>query len=131
MPIKIDSDSGIPVYIQLGEQIRILIREGKIRVGDLMPTTRSLAVKLGINANTVARVYRELQADGQLQLRRGVGTFVAQGSHQPMTKNQFQVLEKKVAEIIEISKQAGISPTELAQFIITRWKEEENVKRKH
>lgn len=127
LPIKIDQESGIPVYIQLGEQIRIFIREGVLRAGDLMPTTRSLAVELGINANTVARVYRDLQAAGQLRLQRGVGTFVAEGAEQPLPKKDFKQLEKKVAEVIEISKRAGLSPVELAQFITTRWKEEDHV----
>jgi DNA-binding transcriptional regulator YhcF (GntR family) len=127
LQLTIDSDSGIPVYIQLGEQIRILIRNGSLKAGDLMPTTRSLAVRLGINVNTVARVYRDLQASGHLCLRRGMGTFVANGVARPMEKKQFERLEKKVAQIIKISKDAGISPTELAQFITTKWKEEGDV----
>lgn len=126
-PIEIDINSGIPVYIQLGEQIRILIRNGFLKAGDLMPTTRSLAVQLQINVNTVARVYRDLQSSGHLCLKRGIGTFVADGVDQPMGKKQFELLEKKVGEIIKISKIAGISPTELAQFITTRWKETDNV----
>ena len=77
-PLKIDKRSGIPIYIQLGESIRLLIREGKLKPGDDLPTVRSLAVQLGINANTVARVYRELQTDGLLRLERGIGTFVAE-----------------------------------------------------
>lgn len=125
--MAIDSDSGIPLYIQLGEQIRILIRNGSLKAGDPMPTTRSLAVQLGINVNTVARVYRDLQASGHLYLRRGMGTFVADGIERPMEKKQFERLEKKVAEIIKIGKDAGISPTELAQFITTKWKEEGDV----
>ena len=125
--MNLDMDSGIPVYIQLGEQIRILIRNGSLKAGDLMPTTRSLAVQLGINVNTVARVYRDLQSSGHLCLKRGVGTFVADGVRQPMQKEQFALLEQKVDQIIKISKDAGISPTELAQFITTKWKEAGNV----
>ena len=127
LPISIEQESGIPVYIQLGEQIRILIRKGVLQVGDLMPTTRGLAVDLGINANTVARVYRDLQAAGQLRLRRGVGTFVAENAEQPLSKEDFRQLEAKVAELIKVSKQAGLSAVELAQFITTRWKEEDHV----
>jgi GntR family transcriptional regulator len=125
--IDIDMNSGIPVYIQLGEQIRIRIRNGSLKAGDLMPTTRSLAVQLGINVNTVARVYRELQSAGLLCLKRGVGTFVADGVDSPMEKKQFDSLEKKVVQIIRISKAAGITSNELAQFITTKWKEEDNV----
>lgn len=125
--INLDFDSGIPVYIQLGEQIRLLIRNGALKAGDLMPTTRSLAVQLQINVNTVARVYRDLQSSGHLLLKRGVGTFVADGVDQPMEKKQFELLEKKVGQIIQISKEAGISPAELAQFITTKWKEDDHV----
>jgi GntR family transcriptional regulator len=125
--MNIDTDSGIPVYIQLGEQIRILIRNGALKAGDLMPTTRGLAVQLGINVNTVARVYRDLQASGHLSLKRGIGTFVSHGVDQPMEKKQFDLLEQKVIQIIKISREAGITPTELAQFINTKWKEEGNV----
>jgi GntR family transcriptional regulator len=127
LPMDIDSDSGIPVYIQIGEQIRILIRNGSLQAGDLMPTTRSLAVQLQINVNTVARVYRDLQSSGHLCLKRGIGTFVADGVERPMEKKQFELLEKKVGQIIKISKIAGISPIELAQFITTKWKEEGHV----
>ena len=127
LPIKLDQENGIPVYIQLGEQIRILIRKGVLQPGDLMPTTRGLAVELGINANTVARVYRDLQFAGQLRLQRGVGTFVAEGAAQPLSKKEFNILEEKVTELIGLSKQAGLSPVELAQFITTRWKEDNNV----
>lgn len=127
LQMDIDINSGIPVYIQIGEQIRILIRNGSLKAGDLMPTTRSLAVQLGINVNTVARVYRDLQSSGHLCLKRGIGTFVADGVDRPMEKKQYELLERKVDQIIKISKDAGITPTELAQFITTKWKEEGNV----
>ena len=127
LPIDLDIDSGIPVYIQLGDQIRILIRNGSLKAGDLMPTTRSLAVQLQINVNTVARVYRDLQSSGHLCLKRGIGTFVADGVDRPMEKKQFELLEKKVGHIIKISKNAGISVAELAQFITTKWKENDHV----
>ncbi len=123
LQIKLDMESGIPVYIQLGEQIRIQIRNGTLKAGELMPTTRALAVRIGINVNTVARVYRDLQASGHLCLKRGVGTFVADEVEKPMGKKQFNLLEEKVAELIGISKEAGITSAELAQLITTKWKE--------
>ena len=127
IPVHIDMKSGIPVYIQLGEQIRILIRNGALQAGDLMPTTRGLAVQLGINVNTVARVYRDLQNSGHLRLRRGVGTFVAEGVDQPMNKKDFARLEAQVDKIIQLSKEASITAAELTQFIITKWKEDKDV----
>jgi GntR family transcriptional regulator len=67
----------MPLYAQLERAIRFAIATGKLRVGDQLPTVRRLAVDLRINANTVAKVYAELERTGTLETRRGVGTFVA------------------------------------------------------
>ena len=64
---SIDRTRPTPVYVQLQEQIRLLVHRGVLEPGDLMPTVRSLAVELGVNANTVTRVYRELQSQGVLR----------------------------------------------------------------
>ena len=123
LPIHIDKVNGIPIYIQLGEQLRLLMRRGVLKVGDAMPTARALAVQLQINANTVARVYRELQTERLLRLQRGIGTFVAEATAKPLTQRDFKELEKKACDLIRISKRAGMSATELSQFIETRWTE--------
>ena len=66
----------MPLYAQLERAIRHAIAIEKLRVGDQLPTVRQLAVDLRINANTVAKVYAELERTGLLETRRGVGTFV-------------------------------------------------------
>lgn len=129
LPIRIDKQSGIPIYVQLGERIRLLVHEGTLEPGEGMPTVRTLAVQLGINANTVARVYRELQSAGVLRLERGVGTFVADpGGAKPSTAD-FRQLEEKIAEIIRLGRRAGMSAAEISQFIETRWQEVHDVSR--
>jgi GntR family transcriptional regulator len=107
-------------------QIRLLIHQGALGVGDPLPTVRSLAVELGINANTVARVYRDLQAEGVPRLERGVGTFIAEGASQPVGRRDFQQLERKVLELIRLGRKAGMNAKELSQFIETRWEEAQN-----
>ena len=72
----IDTQHPTPLYHQLERSIKFAIATGKLRVGDQLPTVRQLAVDLKINANTVAKVYAELERAGVLQTRRGVGTFV-------------------------------------------------------
>lgn len=123
LPITIDKHSGIPVYIQLGERIRLLIREGRLQPGDPLPTVREMAVELGINANTVARVYRELQADGVLRLERGVGTSVAETQGEPPAPDAFREVERKALELIGLARQAGMRCGELSQLIEARWQE--------
>ncbi|HZS10457.1 MAG TPA: GntR family transcriptional regulator [Blastocatellia bacterium] len=72
----INAADPMPLYAQLERAIRFAIATGKLRVGDQLPTVRQLAVDLRINANTVAKVYAELERAGVLETRRGVGTFV-------------------------------------------------------
>jgi len=73
---SIDPDDPTPIYAQLERGIRAAIASGQIRSGDRLPTVRQLAVELRVNANTVAKVYAELERAGVLATQRGVGTFV-------------------------------------------------------
>jgi GntR family transcriptional regulator len=72
-----------PIYAQLERAIRFAIATDKLRLGEQLPTVRQLAIDLRINANTVAKVYAELERTGVLETRRGVGTFVSE--RQPAT----------------------------------------------
>lgn len=72
----IDAADPMPIYAQLERAIRFAVLTGRLRVGDQLPTVRQMAVELRINANTVAKVYAELERTGVLETRRGVGTFV-------------------------------------------------------
>lgn len=74
----IDVRDPMPIYAQLERAIRFAIATQKLRIGEQLPTVRQLAVELKINANTVARVYAELERAGVLETRRGVGTFVCE-----------------------------------------------------
>lgn len=124
LPVQINKSNGIPLYIQLEEQIRLLIHRGKLQPGDLMPTVRALAVELEVNSNTVSRVYRDLQSEGLLTLRRGIGTSVSeQASVRPMSKRDIGVLERRVDALIELSRRMNVTAIELFQLIETRWKE--------
>ena len=75
--VAIDSRDQTPIYVQLDRGLRAAIATGRLQPGDQLPTVRQLAVELSVNANTVARVYGELERDGVLETRRGVGSFVA------------------------------------------------------
>ena len=77
--VSIDADDRTPIYAQLDRALRAAIAAGRLQPGDQLPTVRQLAVDLRINANTVARVYAELERDGVLETRRGVGSFVRAG----------------------------------------------------
>jgi GntR family transcriptional regulator len=84
--IAIDPREPTPIYVQLERAIRAAIATGRLEAGGQLPTVRQLAVDLKLNANTVARVYAELERAGVVETRRGVGTFVC--STQPMAPRQ-------------------------------------------
>ena len=75
--ISIDTRDATPIYAQLERGLRAAMATGRLKPGDQLPTVRQLAVELQINANTVARVYAELERSGILETRRGVGSFVS------------------------------------------------------
>src|SRR5216110_2085453 len=74
---QVDTSHPTPLYHQLERSIRFAIATSKLRIGEQLPTVRQLAVELRINANTVAKVYAELERAGVVETRRGVGTFVS------------------------------------------------------
>jgi GntR family transcriptional regulator len=78
MLLKPNTSSGVPIYKQLMEQIKHAIGTGELRVGEQLPGIRKLAEELVINPNTIAKVYRELEHQGVIELRQGAGAFVAE-----------------------------------------------------
>ena len=75
--ISIDPHDATPIYAQLERALRAAIATGRMQPGDQLPTVRQLAVDLRVNANTVARVYAELERAGVIETRRGVGSFIS------------------------------------------------------
>lgn len=74
--VELDPRDATPIYAQLDRAIRAAIATRRLGPGEQLPTVRQLAVDLRVNANTVARVYLDLERNGVLETRRGVGTFV-------------------------------------------------------
>src|SRR6267154_294114 len=72
----LETRSGVPTYLQLVQQVRQAVRLGILRPGDQLPTVKEVVRSLTINPNTVLRAYRELDLEGLVEGRRGVGTFV-------------------------------------------------------
>jgi GntR family transcriptional regulator len=77
---RLPQSSGVPVYLQLMEQLRHAVETGALREGDQLPTIRKVAGDLVVNPNTVARAYRELEHEGILELRHGTGAFVKESA---------------------------------------------------
>jgi len=74
--VSVDPRDRTPIYAQLDRALRAAIATGRLTAGDQLPTVRQLAVELSVNANTVARVYAELERAGVIETKRGVGSFI-------------------------------------------------------
>lgn len=115
----------MPLYAQLTRAIRFAIATGRLRVGERLPTVRQLAVDLRVNANTVARVYAELERSGILETRRGVGTFVSAHRLTPGHRDEHEKhLEELVARFVEEARAMGFSVDDLLDQLQSRRKKE-------
>jgi len=74
--LRIDPSSGVPLGVQIANGLRLAIAQGRLEVGEQLPSARDLAGELQVNFHTVRKAYRELEAEGILEFRRGVGTYV-------------------------------------------------------
>ena len=108
-------DNGIPIYVQLREQILALIGRGTLKPGTQVPTMRQVAVALKIDLNTVQRAYAELERDGVLSKQRGVGTFVTDTA--PPPRNTKKQVQDFAARIAAQAKGQGVPLEELAEAL--------------
>jgi GntR family transcriptional regulator len=109
---------GVPIYLQLMEQVKHAIETGALRPGDQLPGMRPLAEELVINPNTVAKAYRELEHEGVIELRHGAGAFVS-GSAGSTKKvaDKVRAGQAIVAAAIEKLRARGITEDEIRRLV--------------
>lgn len=122
--VSVDPRDRTPIYAQLDRALRAAIATGRLTTGDQLPTVRQLAVELSINANTVARVYGELERAGILETRRGVGTFVIappEKAHPP--KQHERRLRSFITRLLADAAAAGFTLDDLLEGLQAQRKE--------
>ena len=113
--VTIDVRDKTPIYAQLERGLRAAIATGRLRSGDQLPTVRQLAVELKVNANTVARVYSDLERAGILETRRGVGSFIAATPERARSPREHERrLRAFVTRVMADADAAGFSLEEVA-----------------
>lgn len=126
MEIKIDFRIGLPIYVQITEQIRQHIASGSLKPGDQLPTVRQMAADLRVNFNTVARAYRLLDEAGIISTQHGRGTFIL-GESSPEASAQLrrQALDELTHRYLVEAAHLGFSPDEIGEVVHDRleaWK---------
>jgi GntR family transcriptional regulator len=113
---KPNPSSGIPIYVQLKEQIKHAIETGALHPGDQLPGIRTLAETLVINPNTVIRVYRELEQDLVLEIRHGLGAFVASRKRGSPKAEDIQHARHLVKSFIDSLEHHGLDSGEIRRL---------------
>lgn len=118
MDIQIDFRSGLPIYVQMVEQIRKLIVSGTLKPGDQLPTVRQLATDLRVNFNTVARAYRILDEAGLISTQHGRGTYVWEAFNEENNQRiRSQNIHELAVQFIRDMVRMGYSYSEIDHVI--------------
>ena len=123
MRIHISADSGVPIYLQIVNQMKYLVASGRLAPGDEVPPIRVLAQQVLINPNTVARAYRELEVAGLLTKRQGAGTYVSDGGSPLARKERLRIVRERVDGLVAEAQQLDIGVEEVVKLIRRRHEE--------
>jgi len=111
--IDIDSRSGVPIYVQLVAQVRHAVEVGGLGPGEKLPTVRGLAEELAIAPNTIVKAYNELQREGLVESRRGVGTVIAEGVAEVAREGKRRAIFERLRLLVRDAAALGITEDDL------------------
>ena len=111
--IEVNPRSGVPIYVQIVEQVRHALEVGGLRSGERLPTVRQLAGELTIAPNTIVKAYNELQRMGLVESRPGVGTVVAEGVEEVSREQRVEAIFERLRVLVRDAASLGISEDEL------------------
>jgi GntR family transcriptional regulator len=118
--INISVDDGVPIYVQIVNQVKYLVASGRLSEGEDMPPIRVLAEQLLVNPNTVARAYRELEAAGIVVKRSTAGTYVSATGSSPARRERFEVLRRHADSLLVEARQIDVRVDEVIELIRER-----------
>jgi GntR family transcriptional regulator len=116
MLFRPNPSSGVPIYLQLMEQVKHAIETGALRPGEQLPGIRPLAEELVINPNTVAKAYRELEHEGVIELRHGAGAFVSENAGAKKLTDKLRAGQVVVSAAVERLRARGITDEEIRRL---------------
>jgi GntR family transcriptional regulator len=116
MQFHLDQQSGLPMYLQIVQQVKEALRLGLLDVGDQLPTVREVVAELAINPNTVAKAYRELEHEGLVEAQQGRGTFVS-STLIASSLEHCEVLRRALQEWLVEAQRAGIDADSIRALV--------------
>ena len=115
MWLDVDPRSGVPIYVQLVEGVRRALEVGTLRPGERLPTVRALAGELTVAPNTVVKAYNELQREGLIESRAGVGTVVVGEAEEAVRRRKLEDLYGRVGVLVRDAAGLGVGGEELRE----------------
>lgn len=120
MQIHIATNDGLPIYLQIVNQVKYAVASGRLATGDELPPIRVLAERLLINPNTVARAYRELEMAGIVEKRRTAGTYVSDQGSPLARRERIKILSERIDALLAEARQMDVGQGELMKLIEQR-----------
>ncbi|MDD4088488.1 MAG: GntR family transcriptional regulator [Tissierellia bacterium] len=114
----LEFNNNIPIYLQVIERIKQDIVSGRLKSGEKMLSSREYSNELGINFNTVARVYKELEMEEIVFTKRGLGTFITESDKQ-IEELRYTMAKNRITSFIEGMKQLGYTKKDMIKFLET------------
>ena len=120
MQIHISSHDGVPIYLQIVNQVKYLVASGRLAAGEELPPIRTLAEQLLVNPNTVARAYRELELAGVVTKRRTAGTYVSDGTSPLARRERLKIVTQRIDALLAEARQMNVDTATLIELIQER-----------
>ncbi len=120
MQLRISDQDGVPIYVQLMNQIKYLVASGRLKAGEQLPPVRKLAEQLLVNPNTVARAYRELESEGLVFSRQGSGVFVSDRVSPLARREQQRLLMERIDVLLTEARQMKVDVESLIGLVRQR-----------
>lgn len=121
MQIHITASDGVPIYLQVVNQVKYLVAAGRLKAGEELPPIRTLAEKLVVNPNTIARAYRELEIAGIVEKRRTAGTYVSDQGSPLARRERTKILVDRIDQLLAEADQMDVTLDEVVKLVQQRF----------
>lgn len=115
----IQTNSNVPIYRQLVDQVRRLAASGRLKPDDRLPSVRQLAEELAVNPMTISRAYNLLEQEGLLERRRGIGMVLKEDG-----QTREELIKPAIANLVQQAKQLGLDEATIKRQVSEHWKED-------
>lgn len=113
LPLRLDPSLATPIYVQVKEQIRYQVARGALRPEDELPSVRALSGEHLINPNTVVRAYLELERQGLVYKKRGLGTYVSKRAGAMVVAERRRIVARRLSDALREARDLGLTAQEV------------------